>query len=699
MRRWSIVPLARSLGSHAGAWDGLNRSRFGGHPLLESSFVDGLLRHFGDGSERLCMLQEDGALLALCIVRPRSRLVWTSFTPSQGQLGATMVPEPDMLASLPACLPRTVIQLDLLCNDPLVGAVLRGGAVRRQLHALTMRIALEGSFAGYLAARPRHLQSNLRRYDKRLREDGLAARFVRLQSPEQLGAAVARYAALEGAGWKGRAGTALGSRPEQLAFYRELLEQAGAGRAVAYELWLGERLAASRLALCDAHMVVMLKTSYDETLARYAPGRLLLHAAIEDGFATHPGAAIEFYTDASADQLEWATDQRWIEHVSVYRNRPADLAIHLLRAASGPRALGAPATAGTVEAFSHPDALPADARQFMARTETRNIEFGVDWYRNLVETVYSEHDAIRLYVLRQDGKVGAVLPLRAERARAGWRIHSLSNFYTTLYEPALAPGLRGADLLPLLAALRAEFPRIAALTLAPMAPESQAHQALLEALRLDRFAAFEFFAFGNWYQPVRSDWPAYLAAREGSLRSTIKRMDKKFAAAGGVLEVVTQPEDMAGAIAAYEQVYAASWKKPEPFPRFMPGLLQTCAEKGMLRLGLARLDGRAVAAQVWIVGHGRAAIYKLAYDEQFKAYAPGTLITAMLMRHVIETDRVAEIDYLMGDDPYKKSWMGERRERWGIVAYNLRTASGLAGLARELLGRATRSLRRARLAA
>jgi CelD/BcsL family acetyltransferase involved in cellulose biosynthesis len=216
---------------------------------------------------------------------------------------------------------------------------------------------------------------------------------------------------------------------------------------------------------------------------------------------------------------------------------------------------------------------------------------------------------------------------------------------------------------------------------------------LLEALSSDSWFPFQFFAFGNWYEPVTTDWTAYLAARGGTLRSTIKRMGKKFTAEGGVLEVVTRPENLAEAIAAYEEVYAASWKNPEPFPAFMPGLLQTCAEKGALRLGVARLNGRPIAAQAWIVSHGRAEIYKVAYDQSYKAYAPGTLVTASLMQHVIEVDRVREVDYLMGDDPYKKTWMSKRRERWGIVAYNLRSLPGLAGFAIEALGRTFKHLR------
>jgi CelD/BcsL family acetyltransferase involved in cellulose biosynthesis len=169
-------------------------------------------------------------------------------------------------------------------------------------------------------------------------------------------------------------------------------------------------------------------------------------------------------------------------------------------------------------------------------------------------------------------------------------------------------------------------------------------------------------------------------------------MLKKFGADGGVLEIVSEQHALASAIAAYQSVYAASWKKPEPYPEFMPGLLASCLKSGALRLGLAWLDGQPIAAQMWIVSHGRAAIYKMAYHKAYKKYAPGTLVTALLMEQVIDVDQVREVDYLIGDDSYKKTWMACRRERWGIVVYNPGSLRGIAGLARELLGRSARGL-------
>ena len=51
------------------------------------------------------------------------------------------------------------------------------------------------------------------------------------------------------------------------------------------------------------------------------------------------------------------------------------------------------------------------------------------------------------------------------------------------------------------------------------------------------------------------------------------------------LELVREPGRFGPALAAYEQVYARSWKTPEPFPRFNQALFARLAGRGCLRVG------------------------------------------------------------------------------------------------------------------
>jgi hypothetical protein len=53
------------------------------------------------------------------------------------------------------------------------------------------------------------------------------------------------------------------------------------------------------------------------------------------------------------------------------------------------------------------------------------------------------------------------------------------------------------------------------------------------------------------------------------------------------------------------------------------------------------------------------------------------------------------VDYLSGDDAYKRLWMSEVRERSGLVAYRLGRPRGLLGAARQVLSLARKRTARA----
>jgi len=158
------------------------------------------------------------------------------------------------------------------------------------------------------------------------------------------------------------------------------------------------------------------------------------------------------------------------------------------------------------------------------------------------------------------------------------------------------------------------------------------------------------------------------------------------------LQVYTQESEVEKGLAAYEQVYSRSWKRKEPYPEFIRGIVRLWAQCGQLRLGIARIDGEPVAAQIWVVSGATAYIYKLAYDVQFAKASAGSILTAHLMRHAIDRDKVATVDYLVGDETYKRDWMSSRRERWGIRAFDPTSPRGLIGAIRHIGGAAVKAL-------
>lgn len=349
----------------------------------------------------------------------------------------------------------------------------------------------------------------------------------------------------------------------------------------------------------------------------------------------------------------------------------------------------------TVESCQSLSDLPADARALMALAEHTSMQFGASWYANLIEQVFADQaDDLWFYVLRSPTEVLAVLPLRAERAKGAVTLCALANYYTCVYAPCLAPSTTPQNMAVLFRALKKSWSRLAAVNLSPMDHDVPQFQLLQQAMTLAGLRNFDFYCFGNWYEPVQTDWKGYLMQRKANFRSTIKRHGAKLVEEGGRIELVdaSSPQAVEAAIEAYQKVYSASWKQDEPFADFVPGLIRTCAQQGWLRMGLGWMGDQPIAAQIWIVAHGKADIYKVAYDENFKAYSPGTLVSALVMEHVMMVDGVREVDFLVGDDAYKKVWMTARRERWGLVGYNTAALAGLLGWQREVWWRRLKPL-------
>jgi hypothetical protein len=233
------------------------------------------------------------------------------------------------------------------------------------------------------------------------------------------------------------------------------------------------------------------------------------------------------------------------------------------------------------------------------------------------------------------------------------------------------------------------------LDLYPLRRDAAAYSLLLGQVRKHFALSGEYFRFGNWYLRVGNrSYGQYLESLPSKLRNTVNRRTRQLRREPGFrMVVVTREQDLEWAAADYELVYRSSWKRPEPYPDFMKGLMRICAQQRCLRLGIAYLGERPVAAQLWIVFAGIASIYKLAYDESAATLSPGTVLTAHLMQHAIDIDRVSEVDYLVGDDAYKKEWMSDRRELWGIVAFNERTVRGLVHASTHSIGNLRRRLR------
>ena len=697
---WEILAAKTAFPAFADAWDHLNARLYDAHPFFDSRFIAPLLDHFGNGSEKLCIHRTpdgiSGALILCSIGLGR----WSCFRPSQAQATAVMLDDVRLLETLLNALPGWAWTIELHAVDPRYAPEFSRLTLPQivDAQARTIGIRPQGEFGDYWKQRPKKLASNIARYFRRAETEFGAPRLSRHVDAGEMDAGISRFGALETAGWKGQAGTAVSGDNPQGAFYSEVLRRfALSKQAAVYEFHIGSHLASSRLVISNEHMLICLKTAYDESLARFAPGRLLLYRVIEEQFSQPTRKTIEFYTNATSDQKEWATFGCTMQNIQIFRSPLYAAAFSVLRAVRQnlrvPRdgQQDSDAAIDPVEYRKSIADLRAEQYDLGEFSAQDHLEASADWLELLESNVYADDPGVRHYFRAEKKSPQVILPVRLTTNGPVRSVDALSNYYTSLYAPLVSHDADLLSLRDLLAAAARDHGDAHAMHFAPMDPESSTFHALLTGLRANDWIPFRFFCFGNWFLRVEGNWEDYLRKRSANLRSAIRRRCKRFAADGGTLHIATNPEHVENSIAEFQAIYSASWKKPEPYPDFVPALIRRLASMGMLRLGFARLGERTIAAQLWIVDRQKASIYKVAYHEQFASYSPGTVLTAHLLQHVIEKDRVREVDFLIGDDQYKRMWMSDRRERWGIVAYNPRTLIGCALLLKEIAGRTVRA--------
>ena len=357
-----------------------------------------------------------------------------------------------------------------------------------------------------------------------------------------------------------------------------------------------------------------------------------------------------------------------------------------------------------VRTYSSLDDLPAAYAGLFDEAGRASFFFSLPWFGNLIDTIGDLGDRIRLYGVERDVPEARPLALLITRWRepdpalskrlagaAPLTLESYANYYTYLYGPILWPVEPDLPKVvqKLVTTICAETPRWNLIHLEMLDRDSPVFDMLVEAFRAAGLIVQPYLHFGNWYEKTEAgSFQAYLQRRSYNARHRFRRKIRKLEKSVDVrTDIITDERGLEAGIAAYEKVYDASWKVPEQYPRFIPGLIRTSAQAGFLRLGILYVDDEPAAVCLSFVTGGIAWMFKWAYDERFKKLSVGTVLLLRMLEHVIEVDRVHLVDFGPRHDYYKKEWMSKRGERWGILAFNPRTVGGVLSALRHFGGR------------
>ncbi|WP_369025995.1 GNAT family N-acetyltransferase [Qipengyuania sp. RANM35] len=142
-------------------------------------------------------------------------------------------------------------------------------------------ITMPDSFEDFEASMSKSRRKTIRRKQKMMENAGGYQLSVATPGEHEVKALLDRFAVIENAGWKGRAGTSLISDPTMARFVLKVARSfARTGDAVVTFLTLDGEDAAGRVILQHGRSWCGIKIGYDERFARYSPGIVQMHETL-----------------------------------------------------------------------------------------------------------------------------------------------------------------------------------------------------------------------------------------------------------------------------------------------------------------------------------------------------------------------------------------------------------------------------------
>jgi CelD/BcsL family acetyltransferase involved in cellulose biosynthesis len=352
-----------------------------------------------------------------------------------------------------------------------------------------------------------------------------------------------------------------------------------------------------------------------------------------------------------------------------------------------------------VRAYASLDALPPAYSQLLNRDGSGSVFHRHDWIRAYVEHVVSAGESLQLLGLETSEAQPQALIVgassRAYHAHSGARVLAFSQPDAAPLAPLVAEGIAALDVYAHIARYAREMlPAYDVLRLQPLNRNSHACRGLVRVLREAGYLTQTFFKFPNCYQDVHGISSArFLQGLASRLRNTLRRKERRLKAFGASrIVLVTHSDELKVVIDDYDRVMAGSWKEGENIMpvEYLHAVMRCAAAAGALRMGLLYVDTEPAAAQFWVISAGVAYLYRTAYQIRFSELSVGTVLTWHVLCHLLDVDRVHQLDLGIGNDTYKKDWVSGERERCGVLAFNPGTFHGLKNAVRHIGGHAAK---------
>lgn len=152
----------------------------------------------------------------------------------------------------------------------------------------------------------------------KLDREGIEVRLKRITDPNLVDRTITEYGTLETAGWKAKKGTAVNIEDHQGKFYRDLLKNfCSANKGRIYKLLYNDKLVAMDICIEDSKRIIILKTTFDESIKKTSPSILMKKLYFRDIFSERKVNDIEFYGRLMDWHKRFTGEIRQLYHVNV----------------------------------------------------------------------------------------------------------------------------------------------------------------------------------------------------------------------------------------------------------------------------------------------------------------------------------------------------------------------------------------------
>jgi CelD/BcsL family acetyltransferase involved in cellulose biosynthesis len=183
------------------------------------------------------------------------------------------------------------------------------------------------------------------------------------------------------------------------------------------------------------------------------------------------------------------------------------------------------------------------------------------------------------------------------------------------------------------------------------------------------------------YVRTEGEWSAYEATIDAKVRSEIRRRRRRLQEQGDVtLDVADGSDRLKTLLLEGFRVERSGWKGDygsaiDSNPRsrrFYRDVARWAAERGWLRLGFLRLDGRPIAFDLCLEANGSHFLLKTGFDHDFATFGPGTILRSMMLERAF-SGRIETYEFLGtlvgANNRWKLDWTDRYHERMRFLAF------------------------------